>query len=233
MNFIDTIPAFGSFSNAAMIIAGATAGLGLRRRLPEKLMELPMQGIGLFVASLGVSMAITTRNILVVIAAITIGSVIGELLDIEGRIERGARRLEERLGKSADGFTAGFVTATILYCTGSMAVLGSFQEGLGGYPFLLLTKGLMDGLSAVALSASLGFGVLFSALPVLLYQAFLTFAAASLQSLMTEAAVTEMTATGGLMLIAIGLELLKLTKIRVMNMIPALAAAVALARFFL
>lgn len=233
MDYMNAIPIFGSVSNAAMIIVGGVAGLGLRRWLPAKILELPVQGMGLFVASMGVSMAITARNVLVVIAAITIGSVIGELLDIEGRLERGTRRLEERFGSSAGGFTVGFVAATLLFCTGSMAVLGAFEEGLGGYPIMLLTKGMLDGLISIAMAASLGFGVIFAALPVLLYQGALTFAATALQPLMTEAAVTEMTATGGLMLIAIGLNLLKLTKIRVMNMLPGLVAAVVFARLFL
>ncbi|MDL2298039.1 DUF554 domain-containing protein [Synergistaceae bacterium OttesenSCG-928-D05] len=232
MEALTALPLFGSIANAIMIICGAFLGLVLRKHLPEKLMDLPVQGMGLFVASLGISMSITSQHVLVVIAGITVGSVIGELLDIEGRIERGTRALEARCGDKAEGFSLGFITASILFCTGSMAVLGSFQEGLGGYPELLLTKGLMDGLISVAMAASLGFGVLFSAIPVLLYQGTLTLAAAALQSFMTETAVTEMTATGGLMLIAIGLNMLKLTHIRVMNMLPGLVIAVLLARIF-
>lgn len=233
MEFIDAIPIFGSVSNAAMIVAGGAAGLGLRKCLPSRIIELPVQGMALFTAALGISMAITSRNLLTVIVAITLGSVAGEFLDIEGRIERGSKRFDERCGDSVNGFSIGFVAATILYCTGSMAVLGSFEEGLGHYPFLLLTKSVMDGLTSVAMAASFGFGVLLSALPVLIYQGILTLAASTLQPYMTEAAMTEMTATGGLMLIAIGLNLLGLAKIRVMNMIPGLAVAVLLAILFL
>lgn len=233
MEFIDAIPMFGSVSNAVMIVVGGTAGLGLRKCLPPKIMELPVQGMALFTAALGISMAIKSRSLLIVIVAITIGAVVGELLDIEGRIERGAQRLEGRGGNSLNGFSIGFVAATVLYCTGSMAVLGSFEEGLGGYPVLLLTKGMLDGLMSVALAASLGFGVLLAALPVLIYQVFLTFAASTLQPFMSEAAVTEMSATGGLMLIAISLNLLGLAKIRVMNMIPGMVVAVLLAILFL
>jgi len=233
VDYVETIPLFGSLANAGMIVAGGLTGMFLRRWVPWKILELPMQGIFIFVAALGVSMAIKTENILILVAAITTGSAAGELLDIEGRLERGTKWLEERFNSEGNGFSAGFVAATILYCTGSMAVLGSFEEGLGGYPFLLLTKSLMDGLTAIALAASLGLGVIFSAVSVLTYQATLTLAASAIQPLMTEAAMREMTATGGLMLIAISLNMLKLTKIRVTNMLPGLLLAVLLVKIFL
>lgn len=233
MELFSAIPLFGSVTNAAAIIFGSLTGMLLRKRLPAKILELPMQGMGIFAATLGVSMAMTSRNMLIVIVSISIGSVAGSFLDIEGRLRRAADRLEERFAGGSNGLSAGFIAATVLYCTGSMAVLGAFEEGLGGYPSLLLAKSTMDGLASIALSASLGFGVLFSSLAVLLYQGTLTLAASYLQPLMTEAAVTEMTATGGLMLVAIGLNILSLTKIRSMDMIPALGAAILLARIFL
>lgn len=233
MNFINSIPIFGSIVNAVMIVFGSVAGLALRNWLPAKIIELPLQGMGLLVASLGLSMAITTRHVLIVIVAITAGSVIGELLDIEGRLGREAVRVEERFGGASGGFSAGFIAGTVLYCTGSMAVLGAFEEGLGGYPFLLLTKSLIDGLMSVALAASLGFGVMFVAVPIVLYQGALTLLASYLQPFLTEAALTEMTAAGGLMLTGIGLNMLSLTKIRSMNMIPGLVLAPVLAVIFL
>lgn len=233
MEMIDTIPMFGSFSNAAMIVVGGAAGIGLRRWIPERIMELPVQGMALLVVSLGISMAMKTQYLLVLVASITVGSLIGEIFDIEGRFERAAKRIEDRFTSQHGGFSVGFITATILYCTGSMGVLGAFEEGLGGYPLLLITKSMMDGFVAVAMGASLGFGVMLSAVPVLIYQGSLTLAASALQPFMSAAAVTEMTAAGGLMLAAIGLNLLKLVKIRVMNMVPALVVAIVLARLFL
>lgn len=228
---ISVIPLFGSVTNAVVIILGSVLGLALRKRLPEKILELPVQGMGIFTVALGVSMAITTRHMLVVVASISLGSVIGSFLGIEDGLRRMTGRAEERLG--AGGLSAGFITATVLYCTGSVAILGSFEEGLGGFPSLLLTKSTMDGLMSVALSASLGLGVIFAAIPVLLYQGALTLAASYLRPVMTEAALTEMTATGGLMLVAVGLNILSLTKIRTMDMVPGLVVAVALAKFFL
>lgn len=233
MEFVSAIPLFGSVTNAAVIILGGAAGLALRRRLPADILELPVKGMGIFTVVLGISMAITTRSALIVAVSTAAGSVAGGLLDIEGRLGRLAGSLEKRFGNAADGFSSGFITASVLYCAGSMAVLGSFEEGLGGYPFLLLTKSTMDGLMSVALAASLGFGVIFSAAPVFLYQGMLTLAAAYIQPFMTDAAVTEMTAAGGLMLVAIGLNILSLTKIKSMDMLPGLVIAIALARVFL
>ncbi len=195
-------------------------------------MELPVQGMALFVVTLGVGMAIKTQQPLVVIASIALGSLIGELMNLEGALEAASMKLEKRIGDGAKGFSTGFITTSLIYCTGSMAVLGAFEEGLGGYPSLLLTKGLIDGLTSVAMAASLGFGVIFSAVPVFLYQGLLTLAAGWIQPFMSEAAVTEMSATGGLMLMGIGINLLGFMKIRVMNMLPGLVVAVILVRLF-
>lgn len=233
MESITAIPLFGSIANAALIISGSLIGLALRTKLPQKILELPVQGMAIFVISLGLSMSINTKQPLIVIASIAAGSVIGEMIDLEGRLEKGCAALEKRFGDRAKGFSSGFIAASLIYCTGSMAVLGSFEEGLGGYPSLLLAKGLIDGLTSIAIAASLGFGVIFSFIPVFLYQGMLTLAAVWIQPFMSEPAVTEMSATGGLMLVAIGINLLGFMKIRVMNMLPGLVAAVVLVQFFL
>ncbi len=232
LEFLTGIPLFGSIANGLMIVMGALLGLALRSRLSQKMMELPVQGIALFVITLGISMAIGTKHPLIVIASIAAGSLAGELINIEGLIESASKKLEAKCGSGAQGFSVGFVTTSLIYCTGSMAVLGSFEEGLGGYPSLLLAKGLMDGLTAIAMAASLGFGVIFSSVPVFLYQGTLTVAASWLSPFMSEAAVCEMTATGGLMLMSIGLNLLGLMKIRAMNMLPGLIIAVVLVQLF-
>ena len=231
MELFSSIPLFGSIANALFIVCGALAGLLLRKKIPAKIMELPVQGMALFVVTLGVGMAIKTQQPLVVIASIALGSLIGELMNLEGALEAASMKLEKRIGDGAKGFSTGFITTSLIYCTGSMAVLGAFEEGLGGYPSLLLAKGLIDGLTSVAMAASLGFGVI-SAVPVFLYQGLLTLAAGWIQPFMSEAAVTEMSATGGLMLMGIGINLLGFMKIRVMNMLPGLVVAVILVRLF-
>jgi uncharacterized protein len=232
LEFMKGIPLFGSIANALFIICGALIGLAVRKKLPPKILELPVQGMAIFVVSLGFSMSIGTKQPLIVIASIAAGSVLGELLDLEGKLERGCAALECRFGESAKGFSSGFIAASLIYCTGSMAVLGSFEEGLGGYPSLLLAKGLIDGLTSIALAASLGFGVIFASVPVFLYQGAMTLAAVWIQPFMSEAAVLEMSATGGLMLVGIGINLLGFMRIRVMNMLPGLVIAVLLVQFF-
>lgn len=233
MEFMTGIPLFGSIANAFLIISGALIGLAVRKKLPPKILELPVQGMAIFVVSLGLSMSINTKQPLIVIASIAAGSVIGELLDLEGKLERGCGALESKFGESAKGFSSGFIAASLIYCTGSMAVLGSFEEGLGGYPSLLLAKGLIDGLTSIAIAASLGFGVIFASVPVFLYQGALTLAAVWIQPFMSEAAIQEMSSTGGLMLVAIGINLLGFMRIRVMNMLPGLVIAVILVQLFM
>lgn len=231
-DFLSSLPLFGSIANAFFIIIGSLLGLALKRKLPPKMLELPVQGMALFVISLGISMSITTKYPLIVIASIAAGSVIGEFLNLEGRLETATKALEAKCGDAAKGFSLGFITTSLIYCTGSMAVLGSFEEGMGGYPSLLLAKGLIDGLTSIAMAASLGFGVIFSSVPVFLYQGTLTLAAGWVQPFMSEPAVAEMSATGGLMLMSIGINLLGLMKIRAMNMLPGLVIAVVLVQLF-
>lgn len=233
MKFVLSIPLFGSIINALTIIIGGSAGYFLRRQIKEEIMELPKQCLGLFSAALGISMTMKTNNMLIVVVSLCVGSIIGGVLDIDGRVERLVARLQKGHKELSGGFTQGLMTAMLIFCVGSMAVLGAFEEGLGGYPTLLLTKSLMDGFTSIALAATFGAGVIFSSIPVLIYQGVLTLAATFVQPLMTEAAVAEMTATGGVMIFGIGLIILGVTKMKLMNSLPGLVVAVVLARLFI
>ena len=232
MKFLSSIPLFGSIVNAIAIIVCGFAGFLLRRHVREDIMELPKQCLGLFSAIIGIGMALKTRNMLVVVFSLCVGGIIGGLLDIDGRIERMIERVQNKRNDLDSNFSRGFMSAMLIFCIGSMAVLGAFEEGLGGYPTLLLSKSMMDGLMAIALSASFGFGVIFSAIPVFLYQGGLTLAASFVQPYMTEAATVEMTATGGVMLFGVGLSILGLVRIKLMNALPGLVIAVVLVRLF-
>lgn len=233
MELVRSIPLFGSIVNLLAIAAGSLAGLMLKKHINEDIMKLPMQCLGMFSASIGIGMALKSQNMLIVVFSLCAGSIIGGLLDIDGRIERGAQRLQKKYSGLGSGFAQGFLSATLIFCIGSMGVLGSFEEGLGGYPSLLLTKSMMDGLMSVALSATLGIGVVFSAVPVFLYQGTLTLAARFIQPYMTEAATVEMTATGGVMLFGIGLTILGIVKMKLMDALPGLVIAVIMARIFI
>jgi len=228
MEFIHSLPLFGSFANALMIIAGGILGLLIKKKIPTKLLDLPVMALELYVLVLGVSFALKSQHPLIMVASLAIGSLIGEIIDFDGYFQHLGRTVEIRLGPAANGFAKGFVTCSLLYCTGSMAVLGAFEEGFGGFPVTLLTKGMIDGITAIAFAATLGFGVIFSSIPVFLYQGALALSATWIRPFMTETAINEMTAVGGIMLIAIAFSMAEVKRFRAMNMLPGFIVAVFL-----
>ncbi len=221
----------GTIVNAAAVLAGGTAGLLLRRRIPERMRETVMMGVGLATLLIGTQMALQTRNVLGVIVSLAAGAVIGEALHIEEGLEALGRWAEARIGtggRSEGGIAAGFVASSLLFCVGPMTVLGAIQDGLGQPPVLLYTKSLLDGVSAVALAAALGAGVLLSAGTVIVYQGAITLAAGTVQTVMTPEMTRELTATGGVLIVGLGLGILQIRRIRVGALLPALLASVAL-----
>ncbi len=222
IDFAQHIPLFGSFINAAAIITGTGIGLLAQHRFSQKYADVSVNALGLFTLVLGISMGIQTKHIMIVIFSLVTGSLLGQLLDLEGLFTVAGEKLKKKLGHQGSTFTEGFVTASLLYCTGSMAVLGSFQEGLGHFPVLLLAKSAMDGVISIAFAVSLGLGVLFSAIPVFLYQGLLTLFAGTLQGALSEAVITEISAVGGVLLIGVSLSILNIKNVHVMNMLPSM-----------
>jgi uncharacterized membrane protein YqgA involved in biofilm formation len=189
-----------------------------------------MQGLGLAVIVIGVQMARGTHNVVVLILSMAIGGVLGHLLGIEAGLERLGTWAEARLGAREEGstFARAFVTSSLLFCVGPLTILGAFQGGLGQPPVLLYTKSVLDGVSSVAIGATLGPGVFLSAGTILVYQGALTLLASSAQTLMTPDVTREFTATGGLLVLGVGITLLGLRPIRVGNLLPALLVVVVL-----
>jgi len=226
----------GTLVNAAAIVAGGLLGR-LLTRIPESIRQTVMQGIGLAVILLGLQMGLETKNFLIVIISIVAGTIIGELLGVEKGLNLAGKWLESKVGNNRQGsVAAGFVTATLVYCVGAMSVLGSLDSGLRNNHDILFTKSLLDGFSAIIFTSTLGIGVLFSAIPVLLYQGGLVLLSTQIYNLlspeMLDAILVEVTATGGVLIVAIGLNILELTKTKVANMLPALViAAVAVPVF--
>nr|WP_249179175.1 MULTISPECIES: DUF554 domain-containing protein [unclassified Brevibacillus] len=219
----------GTLVNTLAIAAGALLGR-LLSGIPESIRQTVMQGIALAVIVLGVKMSLDTNNILIMIVSIVLGSIIGELMGIDKNLNRLGQWLEKKMGGNRQGTIAtGFVTATLVYCIGAMGVLGSLDSGLRNNHDILYTKSMLDGLSAIIFSSTLGIGVIFSAIPVFLYQGTIALLATQINSLvspaMLEAILAEVTAVGGLMIIAIGINILELRKINVANMLPALVIA--------
>lgn len=189
-----------------------------------------MQGIGLAIVLLGIKMSLETQNFLLVILSIVIGSILGELIGIESGLNKLGQWLESKMGGRSQGSIAtGFVTTTLVYCIGAMAVLGAMDSGLRNNHEILYTKAMLDGFSAIIFSSTLGIGVLFSAVPVFLYQGAIALLSTQIYNFVSQetldAMLVEVTAVGGLMIIAIGINILELKKINVANMLPALVIA--------
>ena len=215
----------GAIINALGITIGSLVGLAFGARLPERVRAIVFQGLGLCVLVIGFKMALLTQNPLIVIFSIVIGSVAGEMIGLEARLIRVGDWLKGRLNPL---FTEGMVNASVLFCIGAMAIIGSFDEGLRGDRAVVLSKTIIDSFAALAMASAYGLGVLFSAIPVLIYQGALTLLAGSLQSWLDPATMTELTAVGGTLIIGIGLNMLEITRISLSNMLPALLAVVGL-----
>ncbi|MED4583499.1 DUF554 domain-containing protein [Brevibacillus choshinensis] len=219
----------GTLVNAAAIIVGALLGR-LLSRIPDSIRQTVMQGIGLAVILLGIKMSLGTENFLLMIVSIVLGAIVGELIGIEKGLNRLGQWLERKLGGNKQGSVAtGFVTATLVYCIGAMGVLGAMDSGLRDNHDILYTKALIDGFSAIIFSSTLGIGVLFSAVPVFVYQGLIALLSTQIYNVVSQttldAMLVELTAVGGLMIIAIGINILEIRKINVANMLPALVIA--------
>jgi hypothetical protein len=219
----------GTFINMGAILAGTAIGSIAGSRLPARMRRIVLYGIGLVVLLLGFQMAVRSQNVLVVLGAILIGGVIGELLRIEDRLESLGQFFQTRFSKgSGQSISEGFVTASLVFCVGPMAILGSISDGLSGDYSLLSIKAVMDGFASVAFGASLGWGVGLSAISILVYQGAITLFAGSLPGVLNDSMITEMTATGGLIIIGIGIKLLDIKDLPLANLVPAIVVAPAI-----
>ncbi len=218
----------GTITNAAAIVAGGLVGVLLRRGIPDPVKETVMQGLGLSVLLIGVQMSLKTENILLVLISLVVGGAIGQFIDIEKYLARLGVRLEARFGGGDRKFARAFVSASLIYCVGAMAVVGSIEDGLNGDPSILMAKAALDGVSAVIFSSTMGIGVIFSAAPVFLYQGAITLLADTFKNLLTGDVIKELTATGGLLIVAIAVNLLGIKEIKVGNLLPSLVLVVGL-----
>lgn len=216
----------GTVVNLAAITAGALMGWGAGSFLSPRFHRTIMAGLGLSVLLVGLQLGLSCQKPLIAIGSLILGGIIGEGINIEGRLETLGGRLES-LGKS-DGIARGFVSASLLFCVGAMAIMGSIQDGSGAEPTILYAKSALDGIAAVALASTLGIGVVYSALPVLLYQGGITLVANSATSILTLPVITEMNAVGGLLIVAISFDLLGIKRFAVGNLLPSVFVCVGL-----
>jgi len=221
----------GTLINAVAIIVGGALGLLFRKRFPERMTQTVLHVMGLFTLLVGVRMAIQGEELIMVLISLALGAMLGEWMNIEDRLERFGLWLEARLHLTEQSPAKGFINASLLFCVGSMAIVGSITEGLNGDRSILVTKAIMDGILSIAFAAGMGVGVLGSALPILLYQGSLTLLASKLQAFFTPPMIGELTSVGGVIVMGIGVNILGLKKVRVGNVIPALVIIILILYF--
>lgn len=219
----------GTLLNVVAIIGGSTVGLLFKRNLPRKVINGVLQGIGLVTFAIGIYMFLKSEWLVVVVLAILFGGITGGLLELDKRINRWADKLKNKFKNSGTTFTEGLTTAFLLYCMGALAILGAIDEGLGNGFELLLTKSILDGFSSIALASTLGIGVMFSIIPLFLFQGGITLFAMYLDGFIDLAIVHEVSATGGIILCGLALNILKLANIKIMDLLPSIIYAVIFA----
>ena len=218
----------GTIVNTVAVIVGGSIGLLLKKNMPARITSIYFQAIGLFTFAIGISMVWELKHILIVVSSLALGSLTGELLNLEKLTDRLSEYLKVRLKIGSDRFTEGLITSFLLFCVGSMTILGAIQEGTGVSSDLLMTKSLMDFFSSILLASALGTGVVFAAIPLLFFQGSITLAAMYASNFFTEDIIHGLTNTGGILLIGLAINILEIKKLRIMNMLPALIFVVIL-----
>lgn len=221
----------GSIANAAAIIVCGILGSFLKKGLPKRYGDLVIAALGFFTVMLGVKFAMQTEHPLVVIFSMVLGAALGEWIDIEKRMDSFGNKVQSKLKGFKGNFSQGFVNASLLFCVGSMAIMGALQSGLANDHQTLYTKAVMDGVISVVFASTLGIGVAASAVPVFIYQGAITLLAAFLQPYLSAAVVLEMTAVGGILLMGVGSNILEIKKVKVGNLIPAIFLPILIMMF--
>lgn len=222
----------GTFVNITAIVTGAVMGVTLKKAIPERVGHTIVQGLALSTMVIGLQMALTTKYVLIDVSSLVLGGFTGELLRLEDRLNSIGNWLEKRIGPGQGDFARGFVTTSLVYCVGAMAIVGSIQDGLMGKPATLFVKSLLDGVTAIFFASTMGIGVAFSAIPVFVYQGVITLLAQYVQGILTPPVITEMTATGGVLIFGIGIKILEIKEIKVGNLLPAIGYVMIITMIF-
>lgn len=215
----------GTLVNAAGIISGSIVGLLCKSNLPLKYQQTVMQGLALSVGLIGLQMASKTQNILIVIISMVIGGLLGEFIDIDKWLTRLGDELTKRIGSKYGDAGQGFITGSLVFCVGAMAIVGAIQDGLTGDASTLYAKAMLDTVASAVFASGMGIGVALSSIPVLLYQGGITLLASNLSGVISDEMIKEMTAVGGLLIVGISLLILEIKTIKVANLLPAVPVA--------
>ncbi|ERI94126.1 hypothetical protein HMPREF1982_01138 [Clostridiales bacterium oral taxon 876 str. F0540] len=212
----------GTIVNSLAIIGGSLLGFILKGGIPERVNETIMKGLALCIMVIGISGAVKSENMILIICSIVIGALIGELIDIDKGLKKLGDSIEAKLQGKGGKVSEGFVTASLVYCVGAMAILGALDSGLKGDYKILFTKAMLDGISAIMFTSTLGIGVALSAVSVFIYQGTITLAASALQGVLVGTVITELSAVGSILIMGLAFNMLGLTKIKVANLLPAI-----------
>ena len=214
----------GTIVNAVAIILGSLIGITIKKGIPKKISDIVMKGVGLCVLYIGISGALEGNNTLVLVISMALGAVIGQLLDLDLRLQNLGDFLSKKFKSKDESNTVGegFVTASLLFCVGAMAIVGPLQSGLSGDNSTLYTKSILDGIASIIFASQFGLGVILSSIAVFIYQGVIAVLATWIAPFLTDLAIAEMTCSGSVIIIALALNVLGITKIKVMNLVPAI-----------
>ena len=223
---------WGNLINAVAIIVGGLIGTVFHSALPQRYQAIIFQGMGLFIVVLGITMSIKMEHVLLSVFSLLLGGLTGEFLRLDKQLNAFGEWLRRSLKFKSGKFTKGFVSTSLIYCTGAMAVLGAIEEGTGKFPTILLAKSAMDGFSSIAFAAVLGIGVCFSSIPVVIYQGTIVLITFLFSDMFNMAIVNELSAVGGILIVGLGINILEIKEIKVVNMLPSLVFIIVLMIIF-
>ena len=232
LEIFKSIPAGGTVFNCIAVILGSSIGLLAGKFIPEKTNDTIFSCLGLFTIYVGINMTLKMEHSIAVLLSLVIGAVTGELLGIEEKLNSLGDFLKSKMKTSNAKFTEGFVSATLLFCVGSMAILGAIEDGLRHNPEILMTKGIMDCIAGSMFAGAYGIGVMFSVVPMFVYQGAITLGASWAESVITESMYANISGLGGLMIMGIGLNMMKITRLKLGDMLPGLVYVVFLTMIF-
>lgn len=221
----------GTLVNVVLVLIGGFVGLFLKKGISKRFSDLIMHAIALVTMVIGITFATASENMLIVIISLVVGALIGEGINIDKRLNQLGDLIKSKVKSESGNVGEGFVTTTLLFCVGSMAIMGALDSGLRGDHTVLYTKAIMDGISALIFASSMGIGVILSAMPILLYQGSITLLSSFIQPYLTQSMMTEMNGVGGILLIGLGISILGIKEIKVSNLLPALVIPVILLAF--
>ncbi|MCX7820431.1 MAG: DUF554 domain-containing protein [Brevinematales bacterium] len=221
----------GTIANVVTVIVGSSIGILFKKSIPERITKIIFDGLGLCTIAISIGMILKAENMIVIVFSILLGALTGEILKVQEFFDSLASKLKKLIKSKDENFTEGFVGAFLIFCIGAMTITGCFDEGVRGNSTILLTKAILDGFCSIALASTLGSGVLFSSIPLFIFQAALTLLSKWIEPMLSSVIINQIIATGGILVLAIGVNLLNIKKIKVSTLLPSIIYVIILSIF--